>query len=165
MGADFIIHTVDSHGGFTRWIHTVGSAWIDGSHGERDILRSCYENFLSLAETLHRKSIAFPLIATVVYGFSEGRGVEYCTCGNREFPADTRDESRLVVFDRKARKLSEQLVDGIEQYIDEHSARMLRDVEYGVPVLDMRRCITTKQTEPEEIADEALSWGHIKRVL
>jgi hypothetical protein len=69
------------------------------------------------------------------------------------------------VFDRKARKLSEQLVDGIEQYIDEHSARMLRDVEYGVPVLDMRRCITTKQTEPEEIADEALPWGHIKRVL
>ena len=23
-------------------IHTVGPAWIDGEHGERDILRSCY---------------------------------------------------------------------------------------------------------------------------
>ena len=27
-------------------IHTVGPAWVDGNHGERDILRSCYTNSL-----------------------------------------------------------------------------------------------------------------------
>lgn len=30
-------------------IHTVGPAWIDGKHNERDILRSCYANTLALA--------------------------------------------------------------------------------------------------------------------
>ena len=30
-------------------IHTVGPAWVDGNHGEREILRSCYSKPLSLA--------------------------------------------------------------------------------------------------------------------
>jgi len=50
-------------------IHTVGPVWIDGSHGERETLHSCYQNSLSLAAELKCDSIAFPLIATGVYGF------------------------------------------------------------------------------------------------
>ncbi len=50
-------------------IHTVGPKWIDGNHGEREILHSCYENSLLLAVRLKAKSIAFPLIATGNYGF------------------------------------------------------------------------------------------------
>lgn len=30
-------------------IHTVGPAWIDGSHGERVILHSCYKEALNMA--------------------------------------------------------------------------------------------------------------------
>ena len=37
----------------------------------------------------------------------------------------------LVVFDRRALELSEKLVGGIEQYIDEHAADELRKAEYG----------------------------------
>lgn len=48
-------------------VHTVGPEWIDGEHGERDILHDCYRNSLSLAASLKCKSIAFPLIATGVY--------------------------------------------------------------------------------------------------
>ena len=33
-------------------IHTVGPMWIDGEHGEREILHSCYENSLALAAEL-----------------------------------------------------------------------------------------------------------------
>jgi hypothetical protein len=62
----------------------------------------------------------------------------------------------LVVFDRKALKLSEQLVGGIEQYIDEHSAQMLREMEYGAPFSDVRCRSAAKQTESEEMADDAL---------
>ena len=47
-------------------IHTAGPEWIDGTHGERDVLRSCYESALALAESLGCKSIAFPLISSGV---------------------------------------------------------------------------------------------------
>ena len=50
-------------------IHTVGPAWENGMHGECDVLRSCYEKSLALAAELSAESIAFPLIATGVYGF------------------------------------------------------------------------------------------------
>jgi O-acetyl-ADP-ribose deacetylase (regulator of RNase III) len=130
-------------------IHTVGPAWIDGEHGERDILRSCYQNALSIAETLKCKSIAFPLIATGVYGFPKDEALNIALAEIGKFLLTHEMKIILVVFDRKALELSEQLVGGIEQYIDEHSARMLRDMEYGAPISDIRRRRAAKQTEPE----------------
>ena len=50
-------------------IHTVGPAWTDGTRGEKDILASCYAQSLALADKLGAQSIAFPLIATGIYGF------------------------------------------------------------------------------------------------
>ena len=38
-------------------IHTVGPVWVDGSHGERDTLRSCYQKSLALAAELRCTSI------------------------------------------------------------------------------------------------------------
>ena len=44
-------------------IHTVGPRWIDGDHGERETLASCYRAALALALEQNRSSIAFPIIA------------------------------------------------------------------------------------------------------
>jgi O-acetyl-ADP-ribose deacetylase (regulator of RNase III)/DNA-binding phage protein len=130
-------------------IHTVGPAWIDGEHGERDILRSCYENSLSIAENLKCKSIAFPLIATGVYGFPKDEALNIALAEIGKFLLTHEMKIILVVFDRKALELSEQLVGGIEQYIDEHSAQMLREAEYGAPISDIRRRRAIRQNEPE----------------
>jgi O-acetyl-ADP-ribose deacetylase (regulator of RNase III) len=50
-------------------IHTVGPVWTGGSHGERDLLASCYRRSLELAAARYLVSIAFPAISTGIFGF------------------------------------------------------------------------------------------------
>ena len=133
-------------------IHTVGPAWVDGAHGERDILHSCYEKSLALAEELKCKSIAFPLIASGVYGFPKDEALNIALAEIGKFLLTHEMKVILVVFDRKALELSEQLVGGIEQYIDEHSARVLREAEYGGEYAsNIRRRETVRLEETEEL--------------
>ena len=112
-------------------IHTVGPAWVDGNHGERDILRSCYANSLLLAAELKAESIAFPLIATGVYGFPKDEALNIALAEIGRFLLTHDMKIILVVFDKKAFELSGQLVGQIDEYIDEHGVGLARKSEYG----------------------------------
>ena len=111
-------------------IHTVGPVWLDGNHGERETLHACYANSLALAADLNCESIAFPLIATGVYGFPKDEALDIALAEIGKFLLTNEMDVTLVVFDRKALKLSEKLVGEIDQYIDEHSVGRLRRREY-----------------------------------
>ncbi len=50
-------------------IHTVGPVWRGGDRGERDVLASCYRSCLAIARDRRFRAIAFPAIATGIYGF------------------------------------------------------------------------------------------------
>lgn len=50
-------------------IHTVGPVWSGGTRGEKELLRSCYNNCLKLAVQYKVKTIAFPCIGTGIYHF------------------------------------------------------------------------------------------------
>ena len=114
-----------------RIIHTVGPVWTDGRHGERDVLRSCYAKSLELAADLSAESIAFPLIATGVYGFPKDEALNIALSEIGKFLLTHDMKVILVVFDRKAFELSEALVGEIEAYIDDHGVSRTRDYEYG----------------------------------
>ena len=112
-------------------IHTVGPAWIDGNHRERETLHSCYANSLALADELNCESIAFPMIATGIYGFPKDEALNIALEEIGKFLLTHEMDITLVVFDKKALKLSENLVGEIDRYIDEHTVGRLSRREYG----------------------------------
>lgn len=111
-------------------IHTVGPAWVDGDHGEREILRACYENTLALAVDLKAESIAFPLIATGVYGFPKDAALDIALSAIGKFLLTHEIHVILVVLGKEAFALSEKLVGSIDAFLNEHQVRELENAEY-----------------------------------
>ena len=120
-------------------IHTVGPSWVDGAHGERETLASCYANSLALAADLSCESIAFPMIATGVYGFPKDEALQIALSEIGRFLLTHEMTVTLVVFDRGALELSRQVVSGIEEYIDDHSARRIREAEFRKTRVESQR--------------------------
>ncbi len=52
-----------------RVIHTVGPVYRGGAHDEEELLASCYQDSLALAEENDLRTISFPSISTGVYGY------------------------------------------------------------------------------------------------
>lgn len=57
-------------------IHAVGPVWDGGSHGEDELLASCYQTALGFARDNGMKSIAFPAISCGVYRFPADRAAD-----------------------------------------------------------------------------------------
>jgi O-acetyl-ADP-ribose deacetylase (regulator of RNase III) len=79
-------------------IHTVGPVWEGGGEGEAEVLASCYRRSLEVADAVGARTVAFPAIATGVYGFPSERAAVIAVDTIRTAP--TRVERvRLVAFD------------------------------------------------------------------
>ena len=127
-------------------IHTVGPVWGGGSYGEENLLRSCYDNSLKLAVEHNCQSIAFPLISTGNYGFPKDKALQIAISAFSSFLLENEMQIYLVVFDRKAFKLSEKLFQSVASYIDQHYVDACQMAVYGAPE-DYRRRIRRRDME------------------
>jgi O-acetyl-ADP-ribose deacetylase len=80
-------------------IHTVGPVWEGGRYGEADILASCYRRSLEVADQLEARSVAFPAIATGVYGFPPEQAARIAVETIRSTPTAVA-RVWLVAFDK-----------------------------------------------------------------
>ncbi len=102
-----------------RWvIHTVGPLWVDGASGELETLAKCYSNALAAADTSGCKSIAFPLISTGTYGFPKDLALRVAKTTIDSYLAEHDMDVMLVVYDNESFRLSAQLVDDVQNFID-----------------------------------------------
>lgn len=111
-------------------IHTVGPAWDDGKHGEFEILENCYRNSLRIAAANGCESIAFPLIATGVYGFPKDKALQIATSEIQKFLFENEMSVMLVVFDRKAFELSGKVFSDVQSFVDENYVKRSYHREY-----------------------------------
>ena len=93
-----------------RWvIHAVGPVWRGGSHGEADLLASCYRGALDVADDLGATSIAFPAISTGVYGYPRAPAASIALSTVRA--TDSKVELvRFVAFDEATFRLYQGLL-------------------------------------------------------
>ncbi|WP_422773604.1 O-acetyl-ADP-ribose deacetylase [Plantactinospora sp. WMMC1484] len=94
-------------------IHTVGPIWQGGGYGEADVLASCYRRCLAVADELGVRSIAFPAIATGVYGFPADQAARIAVgtlCSTRS----QVERIRLIAFDETTLTLLRAALDSPE---------------------------------------------------
>lgn len=102
-------------------IHTAGPRWQGGSKGEVELLKASYRNSLKLAEQHQLNRVAFPLISSGIYGFPKELAFQIARDTIEDFIETSELTVYLVLFDRQAVKISEDLKLDIERFIDERA--------------------------------------------
>ena len=79
-------------------IHTAGPVYRDGRSGEEELLSACYHNSLALAKEHNLSSIAFPLIASGIYGYPKDEALAVATATINAFLREETMEVYLVLY-------------------------------------------------------------------
>ena len=98
-------------------IHTVGPVYNDGKHGEKTLLESCYRESLALAKKQGCETVAFPLISSGVYGYPKDKVLKVAVDTIKEFLQSSELMVYLVVHNKDAYEINEQLDKGLADFI------------------------------------------------
>ena len=110
-------------------IHAVGPIWKDGEHGEEELLRSAYRESFALALEKNCESIAFPLLSSGAYGYPKDLAMKVALGCFNEFLLEHEMLIYLVIFDKEATALGEELFPNVAKYIDDNYIGIKRVLE------------------------------------
>jgi O-acetyl-ADP-ribose deacetylase (regulator of RNase III) len=96
-------------------IHAVGPVWNGGSHGEDELLASCYRHAIELCEAHALASIAFPAISTGIYRFPADRaaGIAVSTTADALATAPTLGRVIFCCFSDDSARLHAEALAGL----------------------------------------------------
>lgn len=92
-------------------IHTVGPFWRGGTHGEPELLASCYRKSLELAAGLGARSLAFPAISTGIFGYPQRPAAEIAVRTIRAHALPLPERVVLCMFDDEATAIMRGVLD------------------------------------------------------
>lgn len=101
-------------------IHAVGPRFLDGCHGERGKLVSCYRKALRLARDHDCKTIAFPLISSGIFGYPKEQALRIAIDTISNFLMHEDLMAYLVIFDKSNYQIDRKLRESIAAYIAEN---------------------------------------------
>lgn len=103
-------------------IHTAGPIWRGGTHGEADLLASCYRKSLELADANGIRTLAFPAISTGIYGYPLSQATKIAVATGRKYlenhPQTIITEIIFVCFDDATVRAYEQVFEDLERRTD-----------------------------------------------
>ncbi len=79
-------------------IHAVGPRYLDGKHGEKELLKSAYKKSLKLAVENGCRSIGFPLISAGIFGYPVDEAWKDAFSACFEFLNESPDCDLKIVF-------------------------------------------------------------------
>ena len=109
-------------------IHTAGPEWEGGLSGERVLLRSCYKESMKLAIEHRCKTVAFPLIASGLYGYPKDKVLKEATDVLSKFLKHCEMDVYIVVYDKTAYSISRELYDDVQSFVDNFYVEMHSDM-------------------------------------
>lgn len=99
-------------------IHTVGPVWRGGSHGEDELLASCYRRCFEIAREKGIRTIAFPSISTGAYGFPVERASRIALREiHNALRANPNLDVTVVCFDEKTYATYKSALEELERSI------------------------------------------------
>lgn len=90
-------------------IHAVGPKWKGGSHGEKELLESCYHTSLELAKERNCKSIAFPLISGGIYGYPKEQALQVAVDSISSFLLENDMLVYIVIFEDEVYQIASRM--------------------------------------------------------
>ena len=153
-------------------IHTVGPVWYGGSHGEKELLTSCYVRSLSIALEHGLSSVAFPMISAGVYGypFDQALDVAVNTISSFLESSDSDITVYLVIYSKRDYRMDRELLSKVLEYVDDRSPRFERKMLFAGAARassekKMEACCDMMATPVEEYVDSRIDESFTQMLL